>query len=167
MTRFNKKKRQYQQSHIQQKGFSLMELMIVVAIMGILASIAIPSYVEHVRQGKRADAKVELLKIAQMQESYFVQNMSYAPRLGAGAGTLGLAGVTIPSEQNEYTISMAVTPGGCNGTGANSCSTFVLTAMPTGNQLGDTTCLGFTYSNTGAKGITASGSSTQAKKCWK
>lgn len=150
-----------------EKGFTLVELMIVVAILGIISSIALPSYVEHVRQAKRADAKVELLKIAQMQESFFVQNMSYAQKLGgAGGGTLGLTGVTIASEQNEYSISMAVTPATCNGSGADSCATFVLTATPTGNQLADTKCLGFTLSNTGLKGITASVAATEIKKCW-
>lgn len=148
------------------KGFTLMELMIVVAIIGILSSIAIPSYVEHVRQGKRADAKVELLKIAQMQESYYVQNMSYAKKLGAGAGTLGLAGATIPSEQNEYSIAMVTTPGSCTGSGATSCTSFVLSATPTGGQLGDTKCLRFTLSNTGRKGTTASATAAQIKKCW-
>ncbi len=72
------------------KGFTLIEVMIVVAILGIITVIALPSYAELVMKGKRTDAKVELLKIAQLQESYFVQNLSYAKDLTTGAGGLGL-----------------------------------------------------------------------------
>ena len=151
-----------------EQGFSLIELMIVVAIMGILSAIAIPSYVEHVRKGKRADAKVELLKLAQMQESYFVQNMSYAKDLTTGAGGLGL-GSNVLTEQGEYKITMTKSPGACNGTGTSACTSYTLIATPKsgGSQSHDTDCPRFTLSNTGLKGTSASASSTQIKKCWK
>ena len=60
--------------NIRNKGFTLIELMIVVAIAGVIASIALPSYAEMMRKAKRSDAKVELLRIAQLQENFFVQN---------------------------------------------------------------------------------------------
>ena len=157
----------YSKQH-RQKGFSLIELMIVVAIMGILSAIAIPSYVEQVRKGKRADAKVELLRIAQMQESYFVQNMSYAKDLTTGAGGLGM-GSSVKSEQNEYRITMTKLPGSCNGTGGSSCSGFTLIATPEtgGSQSHDTECTRFTLSNTGAKGTSLGATAAAIKKCWK
>ena len=86
--------------NINSKGFTLIEVMIVVTIPGIVAAIATPSYIEYVRKGKRADAKVELFRLAQMQESYFVQNLSYAKDLTTGAGGLGL-GVTVSQSRKN------------------------------------------------------------------
>jgi len=143
------------------KGFSLIEVMIVVAIFGIITAVATPSYMEYVRKGKRADAKVELLRLSQMQESFFVQNLSYASTLAQ----LGLAG-TVTSEQDEYTMSLStVVPAGCGGTSASPCTGYTLTAQATGSsQSNDGQCGNFTLSNTGVKGVT--GAHT-AKDCWK
>ena len=146
------------------KGFTLIELMIVVAILGIISAIAIPAYADFIRKGKRADAKVELLKLAQMQESYFVQNLSYAKDLTTGAGGLGL-GATVTSEQGEYTVTMAALDNGggaCTGFAADPCTTFTLTATPGATQ-NDPKCANFTVSNTGVK--TVSGTHT-AQQCW-
>ena len=147
-----------------QRGFTLIEVMIVVAILGIITAIALPSYLEQVRKGKRADAKVELLRLAQMQESYFVQNLSYAKDLTTGAGGLGL-GATVTSEQEEYTITMTALDnggGGCTGVAADPCTTFTLTATPGATQ-NDPKCANFTLTNTGVKGVT--GTHT-AQQCW-
>jgi type IV pilus assembly protein PilE len=146
------------------KGFTLIEVMIVVAILGVITAIAFPSYVDYVRKGKRTDAKVELLRLAQMQESYFVQNLSYAKDLTTGAGGLGL-GATVTSEQGEYTITMSALDNGggaCTGVAADPCATFTLTATPGATQ-NDPKCANFTLSNTGVK--TVSGTHT-AKQCW-
>ena len=149
------------------KGFTLIEVMIVVAILGIITAIALPSYAEYVRKGKRTDAKVELFKIAQLQESYFVQNLSYAKDLTTGSGGLGL-GASVLSEQDEYllTISEAKDSGGgaCTGLAADSCASYTLTATAQGSQANDK-CKDFTLTNTGVKG--RSGSGETVKKCWK
>lgn len=161
-----------------QKGFTLIEIMIVVGVLAILSSIAVPSYFEQVRKGKRADAKVELLRIAQLQESYFAQNLSYAQDLTSplAAGGLGIAG-PVRSEKHEYVISMdALDSGGgaCTGTSLDSCSSYTITADPgvadgigTGSQFYDTDCLRFTITNTGLKGTTASATAVEINKCWK
>ena len=149
-----------------QAGFTLIELMITVAIVAVLAAIAVPSYVEQVRKGKRTDAKVELLKLAQMQESYYTQNMSYAQNLGNGVGGLGL-GNNVKSEQDAYQITMTKLPNTCNGTSTRACTGFTLTATAIGGQASDTHCSRFTLSSTGKKGTVAGASSTQIKKCWK
>lgn len=150
------------------KGFTLIEMMIVVAILGIISAIAVPSYTEYVRKGKRTDAKVELLRIAQLQESYFVQNLSYAKDLTTGTGGLGL-GATVKSEQEEYIITVgSLSPTSCTGVaGANACTSYTLTATPvTGGSQASDKCGKFTLSNTGVKDV-VDNTGYDAKKCWK
>lgn len=150
----------------EQQGFTMIELMIVVAIVGILAAIAYPSFVDQIRKGKRADAKVELLRIAQLQESFFVQNLSYAKSLAVEAGGLGL-GASVQSEQEEYDITVVAQDsdgGGCTGTTADACVSFTLTATPNGSQASDAQCMNFTLTNTGRKDVSVSGNGL---RCWK
>lgn len=80
-------------------GFTLIELMIVVAILGILMSIAVPAYNEYIRRGHRATAQQFLLDIAQRQEQYLLDNRQYATILGPGAGGLGM---TVPGDVATY-----------------------------------------------------------------
>lgn len=65
-----------------QSGFTLVEIMIVVAIIAILASIALPAYTEHVRKGHRAAAQSEMMDIANRQQEFFMTNRVYAESLG-------------------------------------------------------------------------------------
>ena len=68
-------------------GFTLIEVMIVVAIVGILAAVAYPSYIDSVRKGKRAEARAALMNLLQQQERYFTQNNSYETFAVGAAGT--------------------------------------------------------------------------------
>lgn len=101
------------------RGFTLIELMIVVAVVAVLAAIAIPSYNDSVRKGRRGQAKTDLLESAQLMERYRTVNGTYA---GATAATLGVAtqsprtGATF-----YYTINLAGT----------TRTAFTLTATPT------------------------------------
>ena len=153
-----------------QKGFTLIELMIVVAILGILSAIALPSYTRYVEKSRRTDAKIELLKIAQLQESYFAQNLSYANSLTQ----LGFASDSMDSEDGYYDLSVsAVSSANCN-TGANpACITYEITAAPDTSeaQNGDSTCTGFRIDNVGRKkakghGHTSYGNASKADECW-
>ncbi len=80
-------------------GFTLIEVLIVVAILGILMSIAVPAYSEYIRRAHRAAAQQFLLDVAQRQEQYLLDNRQYATVLGAGAGGLGMV---VPADISPY-----------------------------------------------------------------
>lgn len=152
------------------KGFTLIEMMIVVAILGIVSAIAIPSYNEYVRKAKRTDGKEFLIRVAQLQESYYVQNLSYAKDFSTNPGGLGL-GAIVESEQGEYSITMDTTDSGggaCTGLSADSCTTYTLNAAPQGGQINDK-CKELTLTNTGVKGLaglSSEATAQQIKDCW-
>ncbi len=135
-----------------QKGFTLIELMVTVAILGILSAIALPSYTSSVVKGKRTEAKVELLRIAQMQESYFTQNLSYAKDLIQ----LGFTANTIDTEKRLYDVTISgISPAGCNPAAAPpvACTAYHVTALPDAAeaQSGDTNCSGMRIDNIARK----------------
>ena len=126
-------------------GFTLIELMVVVAVVAILASIAVPSYQEQVRKSRRAQAKADLVEYAQMAERFFTVNNTYA-------------GFTLPTTQSpreggtaHYTLAVVPT-----------ATTFTLTATAAGPQASDR-CGDLGITNTGQKTETGSASLSE---CW-
>ncbi len=108
------------------RGFTLIELMIVIAIVGILLSIAYPSYQNHVRKSNRVDAKSLLMQIILQQERFKTENLIYTTDLTA----LGYADPA-PSENGHYNISAAA----CGGN-INICVNLTATAA-SGVQMAD------------------------------
>lgn len=101
-------------------GFTLIEVMIVVAIVAILASVALPSYQEHVRKSRRVDAKETLTRMAALQERYFFQNSAYVvlqadiDRLGGALSPEGWYQIALTSPQdgdNDFLITATPAPG--------------------------------------------------------
>lgn len=105
-------------------GFTLIELMITVAILGVVAAIALPSYRNHIVKAARVQAQSELLELASMQEKIYLNSTAYTANVataytGTAAGGLGRTSGT--TNDGKYTLSLVV------GTGAQ---TFLLTATP-------------------------------------
>jgi type IV pilus assembly protein PilE len=102
------------------RGFTLIELMIVVAIIGILTSIALPAYQQYVLQANRADAQAILMETAQFMERYFTTNNSYA-------GAALLSGQSPKTGTAKYNITFT----------AQSATAYTLQAAPQGGQADD------------------------------
>jgi len=142
----------------QQCGVTLMELMAVVAIVGILSAIAYPSYRQTVIRGKRADAKVALQQNAQALESCFTRFHSYND--AANCTILAtLRGAGVPSSDGNYLVKATLAAGL-----ADPDLEFALTATPQNGQAADAQCGSFTLNQANVK--TVSGSKTAAE-CWR
>lgn len=143
-----------------QQGFTLIEVLIVVAIVSILAKLAYPSYIENIQQGKRADAKAALVSFANAMEMWKMQNNnSYKGAAAAGADTgaptvfSAYSPVSGPAASKVYDLEIT----------AATATTFTLSAKLATGQT-DPTCGNLTLDNSGV--TTASNDLAKTKGCW-
>ncbi len=130
-------------------GFTLIELMLVVAIVAILSAIALPSYDEYVRRGRRADAQAQLLQVAQYLERHYTTHGNYGSTLPQGLAQSPATGTA------QYNLTLSTNPPGY--------SVFTLTATPTGGMQGDK-CGEFILAHTGAKFVASA--TVAIDQCW-
>lgn len=133
------------------RGMSLIELMIAVAIVGILAAIAYPSYRQQVQRSARADAKVELMQAAQSLEKCFTMFGAYNSANCVAVPVLNQGQL---SDGGRYQVSLV----------AVQASTYRLQAVPQGVQAQDVRCGTLTLDSTGLRG--RSGNAPTVEECW-
>ncbi|NUU37233.1 type IV pilin protein [Pseudomonas sp. C2B4] len=130
--------------HRSNRGFTLIEIMIVIAIIGIVLTIAMPSFTEYLNKGRRTEVAGLLSEQAQVLERFYSQKNIYTGATGLSAGN------------DYYTLTPTLTD-----------QTFVLTAVrKAGTSMGTDKCGDFTITNTGVRGMVNATAGLTTKDCW-
>ncbi|MEM8547330.1 MAG: type IV pilin protein [Pseudomonadota bacterium] len=144
-------------SRPKQGGLTLLELLTVVAIVGILAAIVVPNYQSNIRKARRADGQSVMLELSQWMERFYTVNGRYDQDRAGTAVTAIVPAVLLSSPKGQantfYTFVLSNL----------AQESFTITATPTNAQVGDI-CANLTLTQTGAKGTSAAGYSVD--QCW-
>ena len=140
-------------------GFSLIEILIAMAILALLTSIAWPAYTAHIAKAKRADAKAQLASAQQWMEVFYSENYSYAQDSAGQAVSRAFAlqpfsqSPKVGEGSASYTLSVTST-----------ASEFLLTATPiSGGWMADDACGSFSLDHTGQRSVSGLG---ERLRCW-
>ena len=144
------------------RGFTLVELMVVVAIVGILASIAYPSYTEYIARGRRSDAQKALLEASQYMQRWYAANNTYQTSgTTPGAPTLP-SGMSQSPSSGTKAYDVAIDPATVSATDYTVVATRTAGGPMDGDNCGD-----FTLSSTGVKGLNNATTGFDLARCWK
>lgn len=130
-------------------GFTLMELMITVAIVGILAAVALPAYTSYIAKGKRAEARAVLLEAAQYMERQYSNQSQYQNSLPSRMLQVPASGTA------NYNVTVTATT-----------SAYTLTAAPQNSMAADD-CGSLVLTNTGARSRTSASTVMTDATCWR
>ena len=134
------------------RGFSLIELLIAIVILSIITTIAVSSYQGSVRKARRADAKADLMELAQLLERNYTEVNRFT---NASGNPVPLAYTQSPQQGLAfYNITYAAVP---------TAVTYILVASPAGAQVNDVRCMNLTLDHTGTKGASGPGG---VAECW-
>lgn len=138
-----------------ERGITLFELLVVLALIGVIAAFALPAYRRHLVRVHRAEAMTALLQLQSAQESHYLRHGTYT----ASVTSAPPAGLGLPSTSaaNRYALAIALAADG---------QSFIATATPTpeGGQLADHECLAFSIDARGRRAVSGTGN---AQRCWR
>jgi type IV pilus assembly protein PilE len=129
------------------RGITLIELMVVVIVVAILSSIAVPSYRQYVMRTHRAEGKTAVMQVAAAQEKFYLQNNRYALDDELEDAPPGGLGIDATTENGWYTLEIDVTD-------ETNPQDWTITATAAGSQATDTHCASMSVDSAGAKDAT-------------
>lgn len=135
------------------RGFTLVEVMMVMVLIGIVAGLAYPAYTSHIVNARRGDAHALMLAAAVKQEQYYAQRGLYTSDMRE----LGYPADPAVSAKGFYRIDATLSGGGQG---------YTLTATRVGVQTGDSSCGDLTLSHTGIKSAVNNSDATPQTTCW-